>query len=144
MDTMTKALKGKTKPRKRYYFKDYSTPYLILYPLMIICWYYEKLHDKLKYCARWSDKRASRIIERYIASSTYKDEASITQYFREGEGWTFNWYWHCKWYHKNFCIKFNSRITKYMIEQYEHPAFNKEIIREPDGWLVVKFFAKGA
>ena len=61
MNGFKKALETK-KEKKTYKFKSYYTEYIILYPLMIIVYYWNKIFEIWENSLKWNDKKTEKIL----------------------------------------------------------------------------------
>lgn len=139
-NTFNKVLKEeKAKKSKRIYrYKEFQTEYILLYPLMVLVYWLDKLGHYLRNRTQWSDKRTERIITYAFPKKADidKEKGTIGRYFRE---WGFYWKSYAKWYNKWYCEKYNSAMLKYLIENFELKGFTKEVNIEEFEWTYVKF-----
>lgn len=141
MNEFNKALETK-KEKKVYKFKEWKTEYIILYPLMIVVYYGDKLFETWKNSLKWSDKKTEKILAYAFPKTAEinKEKGTIGKYIRSWGVYVKNW--RVKWYHKNYCSKYNTRIITYLIEQFEIDGFTKEVDVEDTEWTYVKFTKK--
>ena len=141
MNEFKKALETK-KEKKTYKFKSYYTEYIILYPLMIIVYYWNKIFEIWENSLKWNDKKTEKILAYAFPkiAEVNKEEGSIGRYIRSWGVYVKEW--HVKWYHKDYCSKYNQRIITYLIEQFEIDGFVKEVTVEDKEWTYIKFTKK--
>lgn len=129
--------RNKRKEMKIYKFKSLETKYIILYPLMVIAYYYEWIQDKNFKKLAWSEKRTKRILDYvFLRLAEISDNGNtISHWFND-----YRFYWNNKarFYDKRYCRKFNDKISDYLFNNYEIKGYNKEVISEYE-WTKVIF-----
>lgn len=117
------------KEKKIYHFKSFQTEYAVLYPLMIIVYYCQKIAEKIKSRDNYSDKRTEKILTKHIK---YYGDFSIEDGKKQIKLIV------DKFYridlkgiedaiHKNYCSKYRKEMYKYLEFDYEIEGYKKTV-----------------
>lgn len=119
------------KIKKVYHYKNFTTKHWFFYPLMIVCWWYDKFTDKIQERRKWNEKRTIRILNYAFPKGAFisKKNQTITRYITT---WQFKWYLITRAIDGNYCRKFNDKITDYLINNYEIKGYTKTIENDED------------
>lgn len=127
----------KKKTPKSYHYRQCETPYLLLYPVMVVYSWIDTLVEFYKSKVAWSEKRTLRVIKRVLSKNSlvYPNEKKILFYFHKyfGHAWASK----CTWYDKYYAYKFDAAITQYFVKEYTEENFTKEVIEDCDYYSVI-------
>ena len=138
-----KKIKKEQKSKKQWYvYKTLQTKYVIFYPLLIIVYWFSELletinafkHNSIK----WNIKKTEKIISSVLLNKLYinSDKQELLTSFSVNGFGEIRWHWELKWYYrklyKNYCLKYNLKITKYFLDEYEISGYKKCINNDYD------------
>lgn len=131
-----KPIPEKAKTPKSYRYRQCETPYLLLYPVMVVYSWIDTLVEFYKSKVTWSEKRTLRVIKTVLSKKAlvYPAQGQILFYFNKYFGHV--WSYHGTWYDKYYAKKFDVAITQYFVKEYTEENFIKEVIEDCDYYTV--------
>ena len=142
-----KAMQGKKehKIRKWWHKNGYKIWRVVLFPVRLGIQAWNKINSHLNAKQKWSEKRATEILNYYIPRRAEWDEEDQCFYFFDnGMGWNIKlakrylklkdrrfWKVNCAWW--------GSKMRKFLMNKFELEGFTKELGNCSNGWTDVTF-----
>lgn len=118
---------------------------VILFPICLIIWLYEKIENWLNSKQEWSTERADEILSYYIPRYTdWSEEDKSFYFFGNGMGWKNNKRIKLKNRRQWNCYNglWGGKIREYLINDFELDGFEKEVLDISDGRTEIIFYLK--
>lgn len=132
-----KSIPEKAKTPKSYRYRQYETPCLLLYPVMVVYSWVDTLVELYKSKVTWSEKRTLRIIKTALNKRAHVNPIEGTIFFCFNKYFGHVWSYHGTWYDKYYAKKFDAAITQYFVKEYAEENFTKEVIEDCDYYTVI-------
>lgn len=126
------------KPTKLDAFHEWWSDYgyivmrILLFPIWIIAWSYEKIENYIDKRMEWSEKRADEIFNYYIPRvAEWDNETKEFYFFDNGMGWSMRYIRrkYIKLRDRKFWKKYASnQMRDYLINTFELDGFTKKLI----------------
>lgn len=146
-DEVIKAMQGKKEHKTRKWLRKngYKILRVILFPFWIGSILLEKIRARLNSKEKWSEERATEILNYYIPrASKWDAEDKAFDFFDNGLGWNYSlakrylkrkdrrfWKVHCTWW--------GGKMRTLLIDKFELEGFTKELGNCSERWTEISF-----
>ena len=121
----------KQKKKKKWWIVRVGATDFYIWALFLvpIVWACEKIEDWRYNRLHWTNKKADRILNKVLPEILEYDEDHDCYYYLDD--WSVcRFSYHCSKFDRRWVDKYRWELKKYLIEEYEHPNYVKEVVYE--------------